>query len=252
MRVQYCSDLHLEFHENKAFLQKNPIPVKGDVLILAGDIVPFKVQNEHDDFWDYLSNNFQYVYWVPGNHEYYYSDISEYSSSIYKKLRDNIILVNNTSVMHNDVRFIFTTLWTDISPTNQFIIQYRMSDFRVIRGGDDIFTPERYNQLHSESLKFLRSELAITAIEKTVVVSHHVPTYLNYPEKYKGDTLNEAFVVELKHLIENSDIDYWIFGHHHQNRCDFTIGKTQLLSSQLGYVRHNEHFEFCNNSSFIV
>jgi len=252
MIVQYCSDLHLEFPENKAFLEKNPIPVEGDILILAGDIVPFKVQEEHDDFWDYLSSNFQFVYWVPGNHEYYYSDISEYSGSIYKKLRNNVILVNNTSVINNDVRFIFTTLWTDISPVNQLITQYQMSDFRVIRDGVGMLTPERYNQLHRESLNFLIAELAKKDIEKTVVVSHHVPTYLNYPEKYKGETLNEAFAVELKHLIENLGIDYWIFGHHHQNKFDFTIGKTQLLSSQLGYVRHNEHLGFLNNSRFII
>ena len=252
MIVQFCSDLHLEFPKNKAFLKKNPIPAKGDILVLAGDILPFKVQDEHNDFWDYLSNSFQYVYWVPGNHEYYYSDVSEYSHATYQKLRDNVILVNNTSVIHNNVRFIFTTLWSDISPENQFMIQYRMSDFRVIRNGDDIFTPQKFNQLHSESLKFLTTEIAKSDVEKTVVVSHHVPTYLNYPEKYKGDTLNEAFAVELKHVIENSGIDYWIFGHHHQNKCDFKIGKTRLLSSQLGYVHHNEHLEFNANSLFTI
>ena len=252
MDVQYCSDLHLEFPENKAFLKNNPIAVEGDILILAGDIVPFKVQDEHDDFWDYLANNFHFVYWVPGNHEYYYSDISEYSGTTYKKLRDNVILVNNATVAHNNVRFIFTTLWTNISPANQFVIQYSISDFKVIRDGGSIFTAERYNQLHNESLKYLTAELAKADDMKTIVATHHVPTYLEYPEKYKGDTLNEAFAVELKDLIEESEIDYWVFGHHHQNKCNFNINNTQLLSSQLGYIRCNEHLQFCNNSSFSI
>jgi predicted phosphohydrolase len=252
MIVQYCSDLHLEFPENKAFLQKNPIPVKGDVLILAGDIVPFKLQDEHDDFWNYLSINFQFVYWIPGNHEYYYSDISECSGTIYKKLRDNVFLVNNSTAVHDDVRFIFSTLWTEISSVNQFFIQSRMSDFKVIRDGNGVFTPKGYNQLHKESLQFLTEELAKNDVENTVVVTHHVPTLLKYPEKYKGDILNEAFAVELKYLIKNREIDYWIFGHHHQNKCDFSIGKTKLVSSQLGYVRYNEHLDFCNNSSFVI
>lgn len=252
MTVQYISDLHLEFPENKAFLNKNPIHAYGDILILAGDVVPFIVMEEHNDFWDYISNNFKHIYWVPGNHEYYYSDISKHSGSIYKKLRDNLFLVNNVAVMHNDIKFIFSTLWTDISDNNQFIIQYRMSDFKVIRNGDIIFTPENYNHLHQECLKFLTDELAKQDAKKTVVVTHHVPTYLNYPEKYKGDILNEAFAVELNNLIRESNIDYWIFGHHHKNNCDFKIGKTRLLSSQLGYVSHNEHLEFCDNYIFTV
>ncbi|HRW21229.1 MAG TPA: metallophosphoesterase, partial [Bacteroidales bacterium] len=75
----------------------------------------------------------------------------------------------------------------------------------------------------------------------------HVPTFLNYPEIYKGDILNEGFGVELFDSIEKSKINYWIFGHHHSNPGEFLIGNTKLLTNQLGYVHHNEHEFFkCN------
>ena len=50
MTIQYCSDLHLEFTQNKKYLTKNLLKPKGEILLLAGDIVPFEVVNEHDDF----------------------------------------------------------------------------------------------------------------------------------------------------------------------------------------------------------
>lgn len=252
MKIQYCSDLHLEFPKNKKYLLENPIKQEGDILVLAGDIVPFKVMGKHNDFWNYISSNFSHTYWIPGNHEYYYSEIGERSGKFIEKIRDNVLLVNNNSFVHDSVRLIFTTLWTALSGVNQFAIQQQLSDFRVIRNKGRVFAPDDYNQIHNSCLHYLKQELFENNCEQTIVVTHHVPTMLNYPEKYRGSILNAAFAVELYDLIMDSKIDFWIFGHHHKNCCDFTIGRTRLLTSQLGYVEFNEHIGFGNDKCIEV
>jgi hypothetical protein len=38
MKIQYASDLHLEFPSNSNYMKENPLKVTGEILILAGDI----------------------------------------------------------------------------------------------------------------------------------------------------------------------------------------------------------------------
>ncbi|MBI9068973.1 MAG: metallophosphoesterase [Salinivirgaceae bacterium] len=240
MIIQYASDLHLEFPDNKEFLKQNPIQPFGDVLLLAGDIVPFHLLDKHLDFFKVLSKNFKTTYWIPGNHEYYYSDVNEKSGSFIEEIQKNVFLVNNHAVVHDDVKFIFSTLWSQINPGNEWHIERGMSDFRVIKNGDYRFSAPKFNELHQTSANFINQELSENHVNKSVVVTHHVPTLMNYPEEYKTSVLNSAFAVELFDTIETLQPDVWIYGHSHVNTPDFNIGKTRLLTNQLGYVMHGE------------
>lgn len=240
MKLQYASDLHLEFPENKEFLKKNPLVPMGDVLILAGDIVPFAVMEKHNDFFDYISLNFSETYWIPENHEYYYSDIADYRDLKIKQIRANVFLVNNTVIEKGNLRIVFSSLWSHISEHKQWSIRQSISDFHVIKYKNEKLLPFHFNELHDECLTFLKNELIRDYSGKTIVATHHVPTFFNYPEKYKDSELNEAFAVELFDLIESNEPDYWIFGHHHVNVGAFTIGKTNLVTNQMGYIKCKE------------
>lgn len=246
--IQYASDLHLEFPANKKYLKQHPLQSVGDVLVLAGDIVPFAVMDKHQDFFNFVADHFETTYWLPGNHEYYHIDISEKSGALNEAIRSNVFLVNNTSVFHEHVKLVFSTLWSRISPGHQWQIERNLNDFHVIKYKGFRFSAEQYNQLHTESLAFIQKELSTNQNEQTAVFTHHCPTFLNYPEQYKGDLLNEAFAVELHDLIETSNIACWAYGHHHTNTPEFTIGKTKLITNQLGYVQGNEHRHFEPNT----
>ena len=247
MKLQYASDLHLEFPANKEFLKQHPLQPVGDVLVLSGDIVPFAVMDKHKDFFNYVADNFKTTYWLPGNHEYYHFDIAQKSGVLNEAIRSNVFLVNNTSVVHEQVKLVFSTLWSHISPGYQWQIERSLNDFHLIKHKGFRFFAEQYNQLYSESLAFIQNEVITNKEKQMAVFTHHCPTFLNYPEQYKGDVLNEAFAVELHDLIDTSNIACWVYGHHHTNTPEFTIGNTKLITNQLGYVQRNEHRLFETN-----
>jgi hypothetical protein len=69
MKIQYCSELHLEFQANKEYILNHPIEPIAAILILAGDIVPFKIVDDHQDFFNFISRHFKMTFWIPGNQE---------------------------------------------------------------------------------------------------------------------------------------------------------------------------------------
>lgn len=241
MKIQYASDLHIEFYDNSVFLARNPFKVAGDVLVLAGDIFPLKEWKDYRQhrFFDWCRDNFRETILIPGNHEFYGSDIADWDGEWELELRPNVRMHQNRVLRIDDVDFILTTLWSRIPERLGGYFRKNMSDFTLIRKGKGPFTVHCYNEEHEKCLAFLKEAVASSKAPKKVVVTHHVPTSLCVAPEHKGSTLNPGFTVDLSEYIQSSDIDLWIYGHSHRS-IDASIEKTRIVSNQVGYVAYSE------------
>lgn len=104
MRVQYASDLHLEFGENSRWLKEHPLIPSADILVLAGDIGYLGDDNYiSHPFWNRVSEDFNQVIVVPGNHELYkFFDISELRNGWQLEIRHNVSVCYNSVIALNE------------------------------------------------------------------------------------------------------------------------------------------------------
>ncbi len=244
MKIQYCSDLHLEFPHNKEFIEFHPLHPVGDILILAGDIIPFDRMHLAHDFFRFCSDNFKETYWIAGNHEYYHSDLGNRISEFKEEIAENVFLVNNYTIEKEHCRILFSTLWSRISEHSAPFISNGMYDYKIIKDRDKLFSVNRCNELFEENLDYLKKGIESDNTKKNIVVTHHVPTFQNYPEEYLDSKINEGFATDLDGFIGPAKIHSWIFGHHHRNVAEFEMGGTQMLTNQLGYVKYGENKGF--------
>lgn len=239
MKIQYASDLHLEFEENRDFLASNPIKVAGDILVLAGDICPLILQECAGYFWDWCEKHYERVLITPGNHEFYGTDVSDLEE-LEINVRPNVAYYYNKTVTINETDFFLTPLWTHVPLMAQAVVKTHMVDFRKIFQGEKKISVEDYNALHAKALSYLQNALSNSQAKKKVVVTHHLPSSAVVQPCYRTSLSTYGFAVELGDWIAQSDIDVWVYGHSHFN-MDAQLGRTKLLSNQLGYcMRYDE------------
>lgn len=253
MKIQYASDLHLEFRENTELLAAHPLPVVGDILVLAGDTHVFKGKAwERHPFFDWCADNFQETYLIPGNHEYYSGvELSERFDHWEYAVRPNVRYLNNRTVRTGNVELFFTTLWTIVPPEEMASVQMGLTDCYRIKFQGRPFNAGDYITLHRQCSDWLSEALDHAEATHKVVITHHQPTLRISDPRFKSSPINSAFAVDMDDYIKRRQPAYWIYGHTHYNGGNgFQIGKTVLLSNQLGYVRHNENASF-NPEAFI-
>ena len=249
MFIRYMSDLHLEFGKPKYLDPLVPMPEdKDSVLVLAGDI---GVGAEGIRWADSLTDRFLAVLYLPGNHEFY----GQYWEDLLDELKANagdVILLDPMAVEYfvvNGVGFIGATLWTDFGNANPNVTYGAsrvMNDYRKISTHDRRFTPTDVLERHKEHKKHLFCTLGHLKRDKTVVVSHHLPSFALIHDIYKYEDYNEAYASNLdKELMEVNPM-FWFFGHSHVS-TNKTLGNTTFLSNAHGYhnVELNPEFDVC-------
>jgi len=230
MNLQICSDIHLDQIEN--FKNQDLISPSGDVLILAGDICHCYNIEKYKDFFGYISKNFQYVIYVPGNHEYYsiyddkddkddknndYIDYIDNKINHFLKNYDNIIYLNNKSVLIEDFLFSGTCLWCnpDTDPPPWFKISLKKDDVTL---------------LNKKSIDYINKVSSLNH-PKHVIISHYPPLSIDVKnKKHDKHDKYEKYYKNNNILLKNMP-KYWIFGHNHKNYFK-KINNTIYISNQ--------------------
>ena len=246
LKIQFVSDLHLEFPDNRAWLAAHPLEVTGARLPIAGDSAYLDLPNSGRetykayDFWDWASRNYKQVIVCLGNHDFYgYYDLATMPDGYCLDIRPNVKAYYNSVVHLPDVDIIVSTLWSFIEPDIDFIVERSVSDFYRIKYEGHRLNAQNFNAEHERCIAFIKQSVTESKAKTKIVLTHHVPTQLCTVDEFKGSTINGAFTVELGDYIADSGIDYWIYGHSHRN-MDAKIGKTQIISNQFGYLSHGE------------
>ncbi len=257
MKITILSDLHREFW-------KVDIPLYDcDVVVFAGDIAcPIK---ESMDFLINYSNKIKKpVVAVLGNHDFYRSNYENALEYAHKRATESkyLYLLENQSCVIAGIKFIGCTLWSDFSyetggnvslqENNAYIAQADISDFYQIR-----FSKENKKNsamkcmsLFNKSVKYIKSELEKEHKGKIVIVTHFGIDKQCSNQKHYNSNLQPYFISNVSDILNNYNIDYWIYGHTHYSNT-FNLGNTKIVGNQIGYPMENEN-DVRTNMNFCI
>lgn len=229
--VQYASDWHNEWMPADGLI---PMPIMGDILVLAGDIVVDLPQLQA--ILEKIPETVSVIY-VLGNHEYYGWDwaIAERAYAEAVKAWPHVYLLQNHVAVVRGIRFVGTTLWSALAgrlPPDAYrgkVVDY---DQIVDSHGRPIW-PEHTQLWHRQSVDFLRRTLSQPWSGPTIVVTHHAPSFLSEHPQWAGSDIRGAFCSSLENIIEAYRPDVWIHGHVHES-CDYVLGQTRIVCNPLG------------------
>ena len=257
------SDLHLEFYSPEKEVLS--IPSHEDdaesTLILAGDIGVISKARTIKPFLLKCADQFKHVIYVAGNHEFYNGCMTNGIDvlSEYVKSLNNVHVLDNRSIFIDGIKIIGSTMWTDFNKNDPLIktmAKSFMSDYELIRHTDKLgnwvrITPDLIYDHHIKAVEFIETELSNSDVD-TVVVTHHMPSFLSVHSKYAGKQSNFFFASELYDLICKHKPKVWVHGHTHDS-MDYMIEETNVVCNPKGYpLSHDLNSFFDINKCFVV
>lgn len=248
-RIQFASDLHLEFGdltpENYSRAIQPPSDGMKCILVLAGDIGDHRTL---ETFMSWCVENWTLVIYVPGNHEYYHTSIisrdrwlREMATKIgFVFLQKDVLAVKNK--YGNDIVFVGCTLWSDIPTDHLDEMRNYLNDFNLIKEFKE--KPWRYASLHKDHREWLTKTLKdLEGLEftKVIVVTHHAPLKNGTSAPvFENKTTNCGFATDCFDLLDMCDL--WIYGHTHHCTTIHYSERTKIMANQRGYRGANKKY----------
>ena len=247
MKFQLMSDLHGKFE----FLTEPED--KDTYLILSGDIDEVNHNNKLIIFINKVCSTYKGVFYLPGNHEYYDSNIHKVNS-VLKELNDSIenlhVLLNTDYLLEDDdkkVLVLGSTLWSSFNnrdPVAMNIATLKMNDYKYIRHGPLFESWKRKLQphdtinFHEGTVKYLKETITKYRKEysdiKVLMCVHHAPCTLSIHPQFIGNDRNAAYCTDMNDFILDYKPDIITHGHMH-NSFDYNFGSTRIICNPRGY-----------------
>jgi len=264
MKIHLISDIHNEIQS-----VNTPMPVDTDVVVLAGDI------HAGVEGVDWAQNNYGTdvpIVYVAGNHEFYQHDLSLVKEITEAAAGTNVHFLDNGSTVIDGVRFIGSTLWTSFNDwSDQKTINFlhdNMNDYGRIKGvfffdedknrmveaqkfdpalTEKLFAENHFRLrpvmtylLHKEAMRYLEKSVEEEFDGKTVLLTHHAPSY-----KSVGDdklAYEDGYATSLEYFIckHKASIDVWFHGHLHKP-VHYWIDGVPIVSNPRDYPMYGRY-----------
>lgn len=256
---RFASDLHLDYktditkHIKIKPLWENINQNNNNYLALLGDLGNSYDNTSINTLFRMVSDNYDKVYFVPGNHEYWsknvpYCEIEENLEQLCNKY--NIKMMNNkTDDIDDDYKIIGTTLWSNIPKDKCYYLKNKLPDYNRIKSSPYInITPEITNKWNKAAVKFIEDNIITN--KKCIVLTHHSPMYpsmkrLTSHPKYISCKRKYGYHNNLRHLIKKP-IVAWFYGHTHYNSL-FYYNNVLVTCNQLGFLPETNDTFNANN-----
>jgi predicted phosphodiesterase len=226
MKIDVISDIHLTCFKDFGTSWIEDWAPQAEVLVLAGDVGEFHWWQLSFDRVRALSEKYQHVLYIAGNHDYYGTTLQG-GDARFREIEDQLPSFHflEQDILEIDgVKFAGCALWFKQDPLG-FMYEKWMSDFSHIKQ----FKPEVYYR-NQGSQSFLQG----VPYDTDVVITHHMPSQLSVHAKYAGDPCNRFFLCEMDEVILDLQPKVWIHGHTHIP-FDYLIGDTRVLCNPMGY-----------------
>jgi Icc-related predicted phosphoesterase len=247
MLLRPFTDLHCEFWPCREIRRvlTSVVPAlpadKKTVALISGDLGMAHRKSTWLTPLSVFAKQFMAVVWVAGNHFFYHNDFFGRTEELKDmvSLPHNVHFLENESVEIEGTIFIGATMWTDFEgsdPLKMQNAQQEMNDFLIVKkatGG--VLLPKDTVDAFYNAKTYIFDSIRQAGANKTVVVTHHGISPLSISDRYRGHSLNSAFITDLSEDIYNCGPNLWVHGHVHDS-FDYKLGKTRVIVNPFGYV----------------